>query len=136
MTVTVFDTGPLLAAFNANDKHHARCVDFLKGLKGRRLLPGTVLAEVCWSLERWPNIEASFIDQVVKGRLELVQLTHDDLRRISELVVKYGDFPLGAVDASVIAIAERYETERIATIDHRHFTVVKPKHVSALTLLP
>jgi hypothetical protein len=40
---TVLDTGPLLAAFNANDKHHARCVEVLAGLRGRRLLPSTVL---------------------------------------------------------------------------------------------
>ncbi|PVC89468.1 hypothetical protein DBP19_20775 [Streptomyces sp. CS090A] len=44
--------------------------------------------------------------------------------------------PLGAVDASVIAVAERYGVKRVATLDRRHFTVVKPRHVPALTLLP
>lgn len=73
---------------------------------------------------------------MVKGTFELVQLTNDDLRRVSELIVQYADFPLGAVDASVIAVAERFQTDRVATLDHRHFTVVKPNHVSGLTLLP
>lgn len=136
MTTTVLDTGPLLAAFNANDKHHDRCVEFFTRLRGRKLLPSTVLAEVSWSLERWPRVEAAFIDQVVKGTFELVQLINDDLRRVSELILQYADFPLGAVDASVIAVAERFQTDRVATIDHRHFTVVKPNHVSGLTLLP
>lgn len=134
--ITVLDTGPLLAAFNANDKHHDRCVGFLTRLRGRKLLPSTVLAEVSWSLERWPHVEAAFIDQVAKDAFELVQLTHADLHRMSELIIQYADFPLGAVDASVIAVAERYRTDRVATIDHRHFTVVKPRGGSALTLLP
>jgi predicted nucleic acid-binding protein len=81
VTITVLDTGPLLAAFNANDKHHDRCVEFFTRLRGRKLLPSTVLTEVSWSLERWPRVEAAFIDQVVKGTFELVQLTNDDLRR-------------------------------------------------------
>jgi hypothetical protein len=40
------------------------------------------------------------------------------------------------VNAAVIAIAERLEISRIATVDRRHFAVVRPRHVEAFTLLP
>jgi predicted nucleic acid-binding protein len=40
------------------------------------------------------------------------------------------------VDASVIAAAERLRDVTIATLDRRHFTVVRPRHTAALTLLP
>lgn len=136
MITTVLDTGPLVAFFNAKDKHHEDCVAFFSQLRGRKLLPATVLAEVSWQLERWPRVEAVFVEHVAMGFVELVNLTSDDLLRVSELITKYADFPLGAVDASVIAVAERYEVDRIATLDHRHFRAVKPYHVSALTLLP
>lgn len=136
MITTVLDTGPLVAFFNAKDKHHASCVAFFSQLRGRKLLPVTVLAEVSWQLEHWPRVEAAFIEHVAKGFFELVNLNSDDLLRVSELITQYADFPLGAVDASVIAVAERYEVDRIATLDHRHFRAIKPKHVSALTLLP
>ena len=36
----------------------------------------------------------------------------------------------------MIALAERLDLDEVATLDHRHFTVVRPKHVRALTLLP
>jgi hypothetical protein len=36
----------------------------------------------------------------------------------------------------VIAVAERLDVSEVATLDHRHFTVVRPNHVKALTLLP
>jgi predicted nucleic acid-binding protein len=44
--------------------------------------------------------------------------------------------PLGGTDAAVIAVAERLGVEQVATVDHRHFSVVRPLHVSAFTLLP
>ncbi|GGV11395.1 hypothetical protein GCM10010293_01580 [Streptomyces griseoflavus] len=91
---------------------------------------------MCWLLERWPKLEADFLTQVAKGTFELVHLTPADLDRMSELVLQYADFPLGGVDAAVIAVAERFGVERVATLDRRHFSVVRPKHTTALTLLP
>ena len=56
--------------------------------------------------------------------------------RMAELVETYGDFPLGLVDASVIAVAERLNADAVATLDHRHFSVVRPRHLPAFKLLP
>lgn len=53
-----------------------------------------------------------------------------------DLVQTYADFPLGTVDASVLAIAERLGVVSVATLDRRHFSALRAKHVNALTLLP
>lgn len=66
----------------------------------------------------------------------MVQLIMSDLDRMAELVEKYADFPLDLVDASVIAVAERLGADEIATLDRRHFSVVRPAHLQAFTLLP
>lgn len=55
---------------------------------------------------------------------------------MSDLVRHYADFPLGAVDASVLAVAERFETDRVAALDRRHLRSLCPVHVPALTSLP
>ncbi|MFD4830268.1 type II toxin-antitoxin system VapC family toxin [Streptomyces uncialis] len=136
MIVTVLDTGPLAAAFNSADRRHAECAAMMRSLTGRRLLPSPVLTEVCWLLERWPKVEAMFLTEVARGTFELVHLTPDDLTRMADLVIRYADFPLGGVDASVIAVAERFGAHRVATLDRRHFGVVQPAHVPAFTLLP
>ncbi|MFG3048311.1 type II toxin-antitoxin system VapC family toxin [Streptomyces sp. NPDC048241] len=136
MIATVLDTGPLAAAFNAADRRHSECASLLTSLTGRRLLPSPVMTEVCWLLERWPQVEAAFLAEVARGTFELVHLTPTDLTRMGELVLQYADFPLGGVDASVIAVAERFGVDRVATLDRRHFSVVKAAHVPALTLLP
>lgn len=106
--------------------------------KRELLLPATVTAEVSYLLESYsgPAEEARFLHGVAEGDFELVDLTDEDYSRMSELVEQYADLPLGTTDASVVAIAERLGIEEIATLDQRHFAVVRPRHVNAFALLP
>jgi uncharacterized protein len=67
--------------------------------------------------------------------LVLVRLTDEDVRRMAALVRQYRKFPLGAVDAAVVAVAERLAAVRIATLDHRHFRAVTPAPAPAFELL-
>lgn len=133
---TVLDTGPLVALLNRNDAHHRRCVDLFASLTGTPFVPTTVMVEVCWLLGQHPDVEAEFLDAVADGAFTLVAITTADLTRMAELVRQYADFPLGAVDASVVAIAERLDLHEIITLDRRHFSVVRPRHIPAFTLLP
>jgi predicted nucleic acid-binding protein len=59
-----------------------------------------------------------------------------DWERVRELVTAYASLPLGGTDASVIPLAERHGAIRVATLDRRHFTVVRPRHAQALEPLP
>ncbi|MER5422215.1 PIN domain-containing protein [Streptosporangium roseum] len=97
-----------------------------------------VLAEVCWLLESQagPAAEADLLQSIVDGELTREPLTTADVARMKALVVKYANFPLGAVDAAVIAVAERSDVQEIATIDHRHFGAVKNSHDGHFTRLP
>jgi predicted nucleic acid-binding protein len=84
----------------------------------------------------WPAGRAAFLESLAAKELTLETTTAEDLARMAELVRTYADFPLGAVDAAVIAIAERLGAASIATIDHRHFRAVRPAHCEAFELLP
>ena len=59
-----------------------------------------------------------------------------DWLRIAELVGQYRDLPLGSVDASVVAAAERLDITKIATLDRRHFSIMRPAHTHSFELLP
>ncbi|MGQ0624881.1 MAG: type II toxin-antitoxin system VapC family toxin [Sporichthyaceae bacterium] len=135
------DTGPLVAAADTDDDDHRRCVDLLTGLRlaSRPLLISPlVVAEVSYMIGRdgGSPAEAAFISSIRNGDLTLVDLLPADLDRMVELLDTYEDLRLGAADASVVAIAERLNISDIATLDRRHFTVVRPDHVPAFTLLP
>ncbi|MEU7899246.1 PIN domain-containing protein [Nonomuraea sp. NPDC049152] len=137
MTATLLDTGPLIAVVDRDDKHHASCVRLLEELEGPLLLPSTILIEAGWTINRHmgPAVHAQFLDSVTE-EFELVDLLPADVRRMAELVRRHKDARLDPADVSVVAIAERLGVTQIATIDRRDFTLIRPQHVSAFTLLP
>jgi hypothetical protein len=53
---------------------------------------------------------------------------------MADLVETYADLPLGTASASMIVGAERLGVHQVATLDRRHFPVVRPRH-AALELL-
>lgn len=48
----------------------------------------------------------------------------------------YIDADIGFVDAAVLAMVERSGEGKLATLDHRDFAIMRPRHVEALELLP
>jgi predicted nucleic acid-binding protein len=80
--------------------------------------------------------EQVFVASVAAGDFSVEDLTEVDYHRCAELLATYADLHLGFVDASVVAVAERLEITQIATLNHRHFRVVRPRHVDAFELLP
>lgn len=97
-----------------------------------------MVAEAGWLIERQlgPAAEAAFYRSIVAGDLRVENLEPRDWARVADLVDRYADLGLGGADASLIAIAERLALTTIATLDRRHFTVVRPAHCDAFTLLP
>lgn len=134
----IVDTGPIVAAASAKDADHARSLDALANLREPPLISPFVVTEVCYFLSTRATsaAEAAFLRSLVVGTFQLVDLTLADLERAAELVEQYADLPLGAADASVIALAERLDVRTVMTLDRRHFSIVRPRHVGAFELLP
>ncbi len=76
------------------------------------------------------------LEQIHAGVLEVEDLTDADYERIAELMRTYADLRVGFVDAAVLAMVERLREPKLATLDHRHFSAMRPRHVEALELLP
>ena len=76
------------------------------------------------------------LDSLIGSRLRVEHITDADIQRAAALVRTYADFHLGVVDAAVVAIAERLRVTEVATLDRRHFSTVRPTHVSAFELVP
>jgi hypothetical protein len=132
------DTGPLVAAASRKDTHNEASIAALAAARSPRLVPGLVIAEVCFLLARdgGTAVEAEFLRSFSSGFLTVVDVTPTDLERSAELVEQYADLPLGGTDACLVALAERLQIVEIATLDHRHFNIVRPRHMEAFTLIP
>lgn len=131
------DTGPLVAVADADDRHHDSCLSLLEA-NDEVVVPILVVVEAAYLIERnlGPMAEAAFIRSFQERELRAEPVEPDDWGRIADLIEQYADLPLGTVDASVIAAAERLDLGTVATLDHRHFRVIRPLHTDALELLP
>ena len=70
------------------------------------------------------------------GCRELLEM-HPGPLVTTELVIAESGWllALGGVDSSIVAAAERLRVTTIATLDRRHFGLIRPDHVQAFELL-
>ncbi len=83
-----------------------------------------------------PLVLAAVLDDIAAGSYVVMDLLESDYSRVRQLIVQYADSDIGFVDAAVLAIVERLNEPKLATIDHRHFGMLRPRHVEILQLLP
>ncbi len=136
ISIAIVDSGPLIATANRSDPLHRACLTALADPANHLVIPALCIAEVAYFIQQrqGAEIEARFL-RGLEG-FDVQAPLPDDWGRIAELVELYSDFPLGGVDASVVALAERLETDQIITLDRRHFSAIRPRHCSHFQLLP
>jgi uncharacterized protein len=133
----VVDSGVLYAVLDAGDDDHGACTSLLEGAREPRVVPAPVLSEVDWLCGRLHrDVFTLILGQIETGALVVEDLLPEDYRRVGELLTAYADLHVGFVDAAVLAIVERLREPKLATLDDRHFAVMRPRHVDALELLP
>ena len=134
----ILDTGPLYAALDRSDADHAACRRLLEEADEPLIVPAPVLVEVDYwiHVRLHPGVLVALMDDIVAGAFRVEELCAADYPRIRELCDRYGDSDVGFVDASVLAVVERLNEPKLATLDHRHFGILRPRHVDALRLLP
>jgi len=121
-----------------DDADHERCAPLLQPRPERRVIPAPVLVELDHLLNRELGADAfpKLLDTIKAGELDVKDLTASDYERASELMRTYADLEAGFVDCAVLAVTECLGESKLATLDHRHFGTMRPRHVEALELLP
>ncbi|MCC5950507.1 MAG: PIN domain-containing protein [Acidimicrobiia bacterium] len=134
----IVDCGPLVATADRDDPDHDACTQLLESDTGGLVTTAMVIAEAAYLIARrgGPAAEAALYRSIINGEMTVEPLGRSDWVRIAELVDTYSDLGLGGTDASVIAVAERLDVATVATLDRRHFTVVRPANCDAFQLLP
>ncbi|MEU6859675.1 PIN domain-containing protein [Glycomyces sp. NPDC046736] len=132
------DAGPLYAYIDADDRHHEACLDLLENHLGPLIVPTLVITEVAYLVATRLGTEAEvrFLGDLASGAFTVEPVHPSDWLRIAQLTSLYSNLPLGTVDASVVAAAERLNITTVATVDLRHFNVVRPKHCTHFDIRP
>src|SRR5205807_2928327 len=126
------------AYHDEDDRDYEASLGLLLSHPGPLVVPQLVVTEVAYLLESRLGVEAEvrFLGDLAAGNFTIDPVLPGDWLRIAELVADYRDLPLGTVDGSVVASAERLGIATIATLDRRDFGAVRPLHVSAFEILP
>lgn len=134
----ILDTGPLYALLDRRDAAHHACRSLIEATTERLLIPSPVLPEVDYFVGQRLGAAPllTLLDDVMEGAFSVIDLIRDDYIRVRQLCDQYADSDIGFVDAAVVSIAERLDEPKIATLDRRHFGLIRPRHVAAFTLLP
>ncbi|HZW01524.1 MAG TPA: PIN domain-containing protein, partial [Candidatus Deferrimicrobium sp.] len=122
----ILDTGPLYASLDRSDDDHASCRSLIESAAEPLVIPAPVLVEVDYWIHRrlHPGVLVALIDDIREGAYQVEDLTAGDYRRIRDLCDRYADLDISFVDAAVMAVVERLDEPKLATLDHRHFSVV------------
>jgi predicted nucleic acid-binding protein len=137
-TITaVADTGFVVALLNRSDASHAAAVSVYLQQQSI-LLPQTTLTEVAYLVGRDASTATTvaFLQGLSASRFHLTALIAQDLIRVAAILDQYADSRIDFVDATVMAIAERYRSQTILTLDQRDFRILRPQHCESFILLP
>jgi predicted nucleic acid-binding protein len=135
MQKILIDSGPLIALFDADDKHHKKAVNFIKENKLPLVTTLASITETLHLLDFNRNAQIDFLDWISKGALEIHNIDIPAFNRLRDLTIKYKDLPMDFADACLVYLAEELNITKIATID-RDFTIyrIKNKKKFELTL--
>jgi predicted nucleic acid-binding protein len=134
----ILDTGPLYASLDRSDQDHAACRALIEAASEPLVIPAPVLVEVdYWIGQRLtPGALVALLGDIEAGAYLVADLAPADYVRVRELCDRYADADIGFVDAAVLAIVERYGESKLATLDRRHFGLLRPRHRESIELLP
>jgi predicted nucleic acid-binding protein len=136
--VIICDASGLMAAYGRDQKDEEAVLRLLRGQAEPLVLSPFVLAELDYLVTSRAGVgaELKVLEDVANGIYRLAEFTSRDVALAAEVVSQYKDLSVGLADASIVVLAERYNTTRVLTLDQRHFRAMKPLHAASFTLLP
>lgn len=134
----IVDTSVLLAYFNTADPAHEAATTVIETTTELRVVSPYVVAELDYFVATRSGVDAELavMAELSNGSWDLPAFGPPDIEQAAGIIAKYRDQNIGIADASNVVLADRYSTRTIATLDRRHFDVVRPIKGGKFTVLP
>jgi predicted nucleic acid-binding protein len=138
MTALIVDASALYAQADADESAHEAVVRVLRAERDTLVTSQIVVAEADYLILRrlGVDVELMFLDDLAAGAYVVDSLTSPELAIARDVAARYRDLELGLADASLVVLANRWETRRILTLDERAFRAVEPLQGGSFTILP
>lgn len=117
MKPILLDSGPLIAIFDADDKHHHSAVNFIK--KNNRPLVTTIanITEAVYVLSFSSEAQAAMLKWIAISSIKIEPIEAEDINEICTLFQKYNNVPMDFADACIVYACDKLGTNEVATVD-------------------
>ncbi len=134
----IADTSGLLAYYNAAEPAHERVKAAVESATEPLVVSPFVVAELDYLLSTRVGVaaEVAVLKELGSGAYELPALTSADIATCAQIVERYSDQEIGVTDASLVLLANRFDTRTILTLDRRHFGVLKSLQGKRFVVVP
>lgn len=134
----IVDTSALLAYFDTDEPDHRAVAAVLDNTDEPLIVSPYVVAEVDYLVASRLGVaaELAVLAELAGGAWELPAIDGEGLKYAHAVIERYADQRIGVADASNVVLAERYRTQTIVTLDHRHFDVLRPLAGGRFAVLP
>ena len=134
----IVDTSALLSFFDRDEPSHQAVADVLMSSRDALVVSPFVLAELDYLVGTRLGVDAevSVLREVGGGAWDLARFDAAETLQAAGVVDRYRDQRIGLADASNVVLARRYATRRIATLDRRHFEVLRPLQGGRFAVVP
>lgn len=131
----VLDSSAVVVLYDRDEPRHSEMAEWLAVLDEDFVTTPLALAEMDHLVPRRGGLEArKHLWRDLNTGGIAVRWWADALDETLKIARRRPD--LGLVDASLVALAERLRTDRIATFDLRHFRTLKTRGGKPFTILP
>ena len=134
----IVDSSFVYALLNQKEWRHFDALHFSLMNTEELLVPDVVLPELSYLFRRdfgYAGVQR-LLELIPSIDARYVPIVSQDIPRIHEIMIMYGDAAFDIVDCCIMAIAERLGITRIATFDRRDFSIFRPRHCEYFALLP
>lgn len=134
----VADTSGVLAFFHRDEPTHNAVRRVVEGEDAPLIVSPYVVAELDYLLATRMGVAAELaaLSEMASGAYHLADIDAEALSAVRDIVERYRDQGIGAADASLVILADRYRTRSVLTLDRRHFDVLRPLSGGRFRVLP
>lgn len=134
----IADTSGLVAFFSESGPQHDAVVGWVDRNDPVMVVSPYVIAEVDYLVATRKGVEAELavLAELSGGAYELAAMDAEDLAEAARVVRRYADLGIGVADASLAVLAQRMRTRTVLTLDHKHFSVMRPLDGGHFKIVP
>ncbi len=132
----LLDTGTFVALIDRDEKMHGARVGALEQWSGPVVTTEAALTETLYLVGPYWRGQKVCLEFVLRGVFQVILSSVASLQRVAALMEGYRNVTMNFADATLMALAEELETDKVFTLDRRGFATYRMQRNHPLQSFP